>query len=96
MANRGMQSKTIAYAIWVYECIRQHVEDEGGAPSIRELMVMVDVPGSATIQRYLRILREWGWIDCPPFEVRSIRLTRPTETIVERPKSERKKRRHAA
>jgi SOS-response transcriptional repressor LexA len=96
MSNHGINSKTIADAICLYDAIQWHVDSEERPPSIRELMVMTDVPGSATIQRYLGILREWGWITFEQHAIRTIRLLRPTETIVIRAKPAKKAKRHVA
>lgn len=82
MANKRMEDETISKAIEVYEAICWHMDSEDGAPVVRELMVMLDVGGSATIQEYLNTLRSWGWIDWTPGSARTMRLTRPTETMV--------------
>lgn len=90
MNNHGINDKTIAHAVCLYDAIHWHMDSEERPPSIRELMVMADVPGSATIQRYLGILREWGWITFEQRAIRTIQLTRPTECIVEMRKPKRK------
>ena len=101
MANKRMEDETISKAIEVYDAIRWFMDSEGGAPVVRELMVLVDMDGSATIQHYLYMLRDWGWITWTPKSARTMRLTRPTETAVirrRRRKSRRQKenKRHAA
>lgn len=90
MGNYGMNDSTVDKAVLVYDAICWHMDsEEGRAPVIRELMVMTNIPSSAVMQRYLDVLRGWGWIDCTPGVSRTMSLTRPTECMVMR-KAKRK------
>lgn len=94
MANTRMEDETVEKAIQVYDAIVWYMDSEDRAPVVRELMAMVDAPGSATLQQYLGILRGWGWIDWMPRKCRTMRLTRPTETAATR--SRKAVKRHVA
>lgn len=97
MAKDMLSAKDIDRAIQVYDAIVWYMDsEEGRAPVVRELMVMAGMGCSATVQFYLDILREWGWITSKRFAARAIRLTRPTEHIVVRKKAAKKATRHVA
>lgn len=93
MAKNEMQNKPIDRTIWLYEVIRWHMDSEDDrAPVVRELMVMADLPSSAVVQHHLDVLRGWGWIAWTPHKSRTMRLTRPTDSIVEMPKPRGKRK----
>jgi SOS-response transcriptional repressor LexA len=95
MANKRMEDETISKAIEVYDAIVWHMDSEGGAPVVRELMVMTNILACVTVQQYLRILRDWGWITWEPYKSRTMRLTRPTEaTVIRRRPFVRRKVKH--
>jgi len=58
---------------------------------------MADISSKSVVWKYLHILRDWGWITWVDHTIRTIRLTRPTKTMVIRKKAQRKaKDRHVA
>lgn len=86
MSNARMNGKTIDRAMKCYHQIEQYIGDHGRPPTLRELSSITGMRSTSTVRYYLNILRDWGWIESQPFGVRTIRLTRPTERIVERPR----------
>lgn len=90
MTNEAMHHDTIERAICLYKDIQQYIAEHGRPPVIREILVLMDVKSTATAVHYLGILRKWGWIEDERGTVRCIRLTRPTERIVEVRKPRRK------
>lgn len=72
--------KVNSKAVMVYHAILRYMAQNGFSPSIRDLMRITRVtPSTSTMASYIKILREWHWIEMDGVKSRAIRLTRPTE-----------------
>lgn len=84
MSNEDMNRKTIDKAVWLYDALQNYLNEHKHLPGLRDLLPIVDMKSISTVEYYLIILRDWGWIDWRKGKARTIRLTRTTERIIER------------
>lgn len=80
---RLRQSETNDKAIRLYHSIAAFIEANGRPPTVREVAGMLDVTSTSTAKHYLYVLKSWGWVDWSYHQVRTLRLTRVSENIIE-------------
>lgn len=63
----------------VYEMIKQHIQDKGYAPTVREITDAVGLSSTSVVHFHLRKLRAMGLIRSAEGLARAITLTEPVE-----------------
>jgi SOS-response transcriptional repressor LexA len=75
------QRRTITRANALYHHIHGFIETNGRPPTVRDVADLLGVTSTATARHYLGVLKDWRWVTWNTREVRTLRLTRTTETI---------------